>query len=536
MDKNKYKPNSILLLLFVFLIGLLSSYPTLIIESENMNESVIVSSEVSIPSWRTTWGGIAFEYGEGVAVDSVGNSYITGRTYSFGAGDWDAFLVKYDASGTRLWNTTWGGLEYDHGYEIAVDSEDNIYITGATSNFGAGEVDAFLVKYDASGTQLWNTTWGYSKNDLAFGLAVDQAGNVYISGLTTHISDTSLCEQFVAKYYSNGTIQWSQGVPSYYNERGNGIAVDSSGNIYITGVSEQPAPWDEKKAFLEKYTPSGLQLWVIFWDEPSHQIGRGVAVDSSDNIYITGISAGSLFLAKYNASGTQLWNLTSLTYECGNGISVDTMDNIYITGSKYVGGGFLVKYNALGVELWNSNWLNSYFDNCNGITLDSGDNIFITGTNIIAYDAFLVKNPNIPNDPPQSNQPPSPTTVYINSIAMINWTLTDDVGPGKYNIEAVGISGTSYYRYESEFIWMNGSIISYPINTTSVGTFNYTIYYEDSIGEYGTPSTVTVKIISRPTNLTIANAPEFSIIWLIFGILSLIVYIKRVKKFSNNNT
>jgi len=539
MDKNKSKSYSVFLILFALLIGLLLFNLTLIIKSEIKYESIGIkmSDDVPIPCWRTTWGGPAQDFAEGVAVDLAGNIYITGYTYSIGEGDWDAFLVKYDSSGTRLWNTTWGGSEYDHGNGVATDLEDNIYIVGATSNFGAGNVDAFLVKYNASGTQLWNTTWGKSQNDYAYGLAVDQAGNVYISGITTHTNDPSLAEQFVAKYYTNGTLQWSEVGLSYYNECGNGIAIDSLGNIYITGTSEQPALYgDEQKVFLEKYTPSGTRLWFKFWDDYNYQIGKALAVDSYDNIYTTGVSGGSLFLQKYNSSGTQLWNLTYSAYYCGCGISVDSMDKIYITGIKNIfTEGFLIKCNSSGTKLLDASWPNYYNDNPIGTTVDSDDNIYIVGTDTIYGDVFAIKNPNIPNEHPLSNKPPSPITIYTNSIATINWILTDDVSPGLYGVEVVGIDGTSYTNYEGDFFWTNGTTISYPINTISVGTFNYSIYYIDSIGWSGTPSTVTVKVVAPPTSPTIANTPEFFVIWSIFATLSLIVYTKRLKNYSHNN-
>jgi len=127
--------------------------------------------------WNTTWGGTGSEYGNGVAVGSD-KIYIVGNTSSFGFEA--AFLACYDVDGNQLWNTTWGGI-WDAGQGVAVGS--NIYVVGDTPSFGAGNWDAFLASFDLDGNQLWNTTWGGTELDDT-GLGVAVGSDIYVVGST----------------------------------------------------------------------------------------------------------------------------------------------------------------------------------------------------------------------------------------------------------------------------------------------------------------------------------------------------------------
>ena len=135
--------------------------------------------------WIATLGGASDEYGYGIAVDSFGNVYVTGRTSSQGAGSDDVLIAKYDTSGTLLWQRVLGGANFDSGYGIAVDSSGNVYVTGSTSSQGAGSDDVLIAKYDTSGTLLWQRVLGGASSDYGSGIAADSSGNVYVGGYTS---------------------------------------------------------------------------------------------------------------------------------------------------------------------------------------------------------------------------------------------------------------------------------------------------------------------------------------------------------------
>jgi hypothetical protein len=253
----------------------------------------------------------------------------------------DTFLVKYDTSGTKQWVKQLEGSSksYDKSQGLAVDSSDNIYVAGFTNggldgNTSSGKYDIFLVKYNSTGTKQWLQQFGSSENDFGLAVNVDSKGNIYVTGNTNGGLDgntnSGKNDIFLVKYNSSGTKQWTQQLGTPTSEEGNGVAVDSSDNIYVTG-------WTQGKldtysgsvdTILVKYNSSGTKQWTRQFGAPSFlkknqynsfsqmsssgDFGIGVAVDSSGNIYVTGNTDGGLdgntnsgkndiFLVKYNS-------------------------------------------------------------------------------------------------------------------------------------------------------------------------------------------------------------------------------------------
>jgi hypothetical protein len=212
--------------------------------------------------WAKRAGGTSGNVGYGIAVDSSGNAYITGYftgTAVFGAttltsaGQQDTYIAKVDSGGNFLWAKRAGGTNYNHNFSIVADSSSNAYITGyfkGTSVFGAttltsaGDVDVFIAKVDSGGNFLWAKRAGGTNQDSGWGIAVDSSGNAYITGYfngtavfgaTTLTSAGGSVDIFVAKVDSGGNFLWAKRAGGISGAGGNGIAVDSSGNAYVTG-------------------------------------------------------------------------------------------------------------------------------------------------------------------------------------------------------------------------------------------------------------------------------------------------------------
>ena len=130
----------------------------------------------------------------GIATDNAGNAYVAGVTYgsvdgNVNAGSDDILLAKYDTSGNKLWTRQMGSSGIDAALAVAVDSAGNAYVTGYTAgsldgNISAGADDIFIAKYDPNGNKLWTRQLGTSRQDIAWGVAVDNAGNAVVTGFT----------------------------------------------------------------------------------------------------------------------------------------------------------------------------------------------------------------------------------------------------------------------------------------------------------------------------------------------------------------
>lgn len=330
----------------------------------------------------------------GSATDTDGNVYIagftTGALQGSNQGQFDAFVAKYDASGAQLWVRQLGSSKDDLAYGVAVDVSGNVYVAGTTSGIlpsasSAGNDDAFVAKYDASGTQLWVSQFGTSGFENAFGVAVGADGSVFVAGDTDGSfsgatnPDPGNTDAFVARINpANGARLWTRQIGVTGNDTAYGIAVDANGNVDIGGSTEGALSGNSsglRDAFVAQYNSSGAQVWVRQFGSSGSDEIRGVAVDASGNVLVAGQTDGTLpgsssaglgdaFVAKYSASGTQTWlsQFGSSLDDAANGIAVDSSGNAYVSGqtdgnlpgNSSAGGtdAFLTKFDGSGARQW----------------------------------------------------------------------------------------------------------------------------------------------------------------------------------------
>jgi len=306
--------------------------------------------------WATSAGGVGNDTGQGIAVDGLGNSYVTGQL-----GGSDLFVAKYNSTGTLEWATSVAGTGNDcsaiaqpsclTGKGIAVDGSGNSYVTGLFDGnpiFGlgvelssAGSRDIFVAKYNSTGTLEWAKSAGGANSDLGFAIAVDASGNSYVTGtysgtlnFAPGVTLTSLSgiDAFVAKYDTNGTAEWATSKGGVGPEQGFGIAVDASGNSYVTGVDSDTPGDTNGTNFVAKFDSDGSQVGTTA-AVGTGSGGFGIALDGSGNIYVTGNGSDDIFVAKL---GTSPWiksaGGSAAVNEIGFGIGVDRYGNSYVTG------------------------------------------------------------------------------------------------------------------------------------------------------------------------------------------------------------
>ena len=283
--------------------------------------------------WKKQLGTSGYDEANDLAIDSSGNIYLSGVTDgSLGgtsAGSGDGWLAKYNSSGGLVWKQQLGTSAWDRATEIAVDGT-GLYVTGETdgslAGTNAGLRDVWLAKYDLNGGLLWKRQLGTSNSEGSFGLAIDASSNVYITGDTWgNLQGTNAGQNdvWLAKYNSSGTLVWTRQVGTDGREAAYGVAVDAAGSVYLTGDTERSLGGNNQGDFdlwVMKYDTSGTQIWKQQLGTSGYDNSRAIATDSNGNILIAGRSDGKLagtsaglgdaIVAKYNLS-----NLPSITIQ-----------------------------------------------------------------------------------------------------------------------------------------------------------------------------------------------------------------------------
>jgi hypothetical protein len=394
------------------------------------------------------------EQGYGIAVDTTGNAYVTGRASSTDfptvnaiqpalGGYVDAFVTKFNADGSALvYSTYLGGTKEDDGVGIAVDSEGSAYVTGQTLStdfpavnaiqptFGGGVYDGFVAKINAAGSALvYSTYLGGSGNDSGGGIAVDSAGNAYISGGTSSTNFPTknplqptygggLADAFVTKINADGSaVVYSTYLGGNDVDQAYGIAVDSAGNAYVTGLTGsknfptknaiQPTYSGSTDVFVTEINAAGSALvYSTFLGGSANDFGYGIAADAAGNAYVTGYTRSTdfptfnaiqsalgsggqnAFVTKINVGGNAFVYSTYLggnNFVQGQGIAADSAGNAYVTGYSGLPNSpveaFVTEINTGGSAIVYSEDVgdSSNNDQGNGIAVDAAGSAYVTG-------------------------------------------------------------------------------------------------------------------------------------------------------------
>jgi len=235
------------------------------------------------------------DYAKAMALDDAGNVYVTGYSY-YGYSTRYA-TVKYNTSGVQQWVAEYNGPAdaYDYATAIAIDTSGNVYVTGNSRGLGTDD-DYATIKYDSNGDSVWVARYNGPENfyDHALAIAVDNAGNVYVTGFS--YSSVNDRDYVTIMYDSDGDTVWVRRYNGPYNNEDNAraIAIDNSGNVYVTGESYGAGPGVDWDFATIKYSSTGVEEWVVRYDGPAHGEDKAVsiAVDGSGNVYVMGSSKG----------------------------------------------------------------------------------------------------------------------------------------------------------------------------------------------------------------------------------------------------
>ncbi len=378
------------------------------------------SRQVGSTSQDEWYSGVVTDSSENVYVAGVAYAAVDGQTYF---GNSDLILVKYNSSGVKQWTKQFGTTGEDYPNDLAIDSSGNLYVTGYTDATAAfTNTEVWIAKYDSNGVQQWSQSFGSGVNDFGNGIATDSGNNVYVTGYTlgdidgagtgTHSGNADI---FTTKYNSSGTRQWIGQIGTGFDDIGNGVGTDSSGNAYVAGKSsgnfDGNTTTGGSDIVLIKYNTSGVKQWSREFGTTTNEEAFDIALDSSGNSYMTGYTTGNLdgntnagsqdfFLVKFNSSGTKQWTreIGSSTTDYPDSVAVDaTGNNVFMSG--YTAGSvdgltnagsndiIIAKYNAAGTKQWLRQIGTSAYDHTDGggLTVGASSDAYVVGSTASSF-------------------------------------------------------------------------------------------------------------------------------------------------------
>jgi hypothetical protein len=381
----------------------------------------------------TQFGTVGGDFASGVATDNDGNVYIAGLTSenlaATNAGSRDGFVAKFDNNGNPIWTQQFGSESAEDVLGVVTDSNNNVYVAGFTlgdlGGSNAGERDAFIVKFDSDGNQVGIIQFGTPNRDFAFDIDLDNEANLIVSGYTEESGDINV---YAAKFNTDLEQIFLNQYGTPEDDETFGIRSDQEGNLYQTGWTtgdfggENAGLYD---AWLSKLDSDGNLLWVQQFGTPDFEFGWDVATDSFGNIYSTGWTLGDLgdsnlgsydaFLTKFDPEGNLLWieQFGSPGVEQAFALEISSDDIIYVAGytddsfgaanagGDSIGGDdpFLAKFDLDGNLLEVSQFGSSGVDRAFDLDVKFVDQVWLAGAtdgslgseNIGFYDAWVTQ-------------------------------------------------------------------------------------------------------------------------------------------------
>jgi len=417
----------------------------------------IPSARASAPAhrWSHRFGGTLDDAGQALAVDPARNVYLAGvfqGTMNLGSGDLvsaggtDIFLAKYNSFGVLQWSKRFGNTNEDYLQAVAADNAGNVIITGSFTSsvdFGggvlvsAGSADAFVASFDTNGNYNWSKRFGDVGYDTGTSVAVDGSGQVVVTGTFSGSvwfgggpvqfssgSDDAFLAKFTA---SSGAYVWGMDLGGSGDDGATSVAVDSGGNIALTGYFHGTAVFGGfpivsnggADVFLVRFTPGASHVFSTNFGGASDDFGRRVAFDSGGNILLAGtfestanlggfvplVTNGNadVFLAKYDSFGTFAWSkgLGGTASDVVRGMAADGANNIVITGyfqgPVNFGGGDIngTGFNSIYLAGYDGNGQHLYSEAFGATTTAEGHAIAIDNTNSIVLAGAFVGDINL---------------------------------------------------------------------------------------------------------------------------------------------
>lgn len=361
--------------------------------------------------WTQRFNGQANTNDEaiGVVTDALGNIYVTGACMNDSSLS-DFVTIKYNPDGTQMWFRRFDNPFISASYEVAASIFEwggKIYITGYSGFAGdASHEDMLTIAYDSFGDTLWYADYSFgttTNQEYAGDIAVDNNGNAYITGVGVGIGGNN--DALTVKYTPGGMDEWAKyhNGPTNNSDRGFAITTDNNGNVYVAGTESDGA--DGLDYVVIKYNSAGDTLWTGGYKgfaQGSTDVPVDIAVDNSGNVFVTGTSGFSIITdyatVKFNSAGARQWvrrynRGTADIYDQATDLALDNTGNVYVTGTTGT-----IKYTPNGDTAWKQTYddiVPALADTKFSIALDNQNNVYVGGSLFIssasASDYVLIK-------------------------------------------------------------------------------------------------------------------------------------------------
>ena len=341
-------------------------------------------------TFEKAYGGLSNDIAYSVEQTHDGGYIITGGTASFGAGDWDVYLVKTDSSGDTVWTRAYGGVGIDGGRSVRQTQDKGYILVGQTESFGAGKADVYFIKTDSSGDTIWTRTYGGSGIDRGSCVELNPDGGYIIAGHTESFGAGEF-DAYVIRTDSFGEVLWTKTYGDFNRDSGQFIRQTSDGG-YIIGGTTHSFGSGGADVYLIKTDSSGDTVWTRAYGGHTHDIGYSVQQTSDGGYIVAGWTysfdqgMGDVYLIKTDSSGDTVWTRTfgGAWRELGYSAQ-ETLDGGYIvaafTESFAVGSpdAYLIKTDSSGDSVWTRTYGGARWDEAFSVQQTSDGGYILAG-------------------------------------------------------------------------------------------------------------------------------------------------------------
>jgi predicted SpoU family rRNA methylase len=371
--------------------------------------------------WATYYGGNDDDHATSVSTDNYGNVFVVGYTRSTdfptqnlpGAyyqpnivDDYDAFIIKFNNSGVRLWATYYGGSFGDYATSVSTDNYGNVFVVGHTYSFGdfptynpggntyyqsdnanPGSFDAFILKFTNNGVRLWATYYGGSDEDYATSVSA-KYGNVFVVGYTRSTNFPTYCnieivpppycqsnnagdyDAFIIEFNNNGVRRWAIYYGGSNEDYATSVSTDNYGNVFVVGYTRSTnfptknlsgAYYQSNNAggydaFIIKFDGDNVRRWATYYGGSFEDYATSVSINNYGNVLVVGYTTSTNF-PTYNPGGSAYYQPS-------------------LVGSSDA---FILEFNKNGVRLWATYYGGNRWDHATSVSTDNYGNVFVVG-------------------------------------------------------------------------------------------------------------------------------------------------------------